>query len=50
MLVGRLASIKGDMGSAKEGRHTLDIARTGVGTTIRKVRGTDRQTLLVIKE
>lgn len=50
MLVGRLASIKEDMGSAKEDRHTTDIARTGVGTTIRKVRGTDRQTLQVIKE
>lgn len=50
MLVGRLASIKEDMGSAKEDRHTTDIARTGVGTTIRKVRGTDKQTLQVIEE
>lgn len=50
MLVGRLASIKEDMGSAKEDPHTMDIARTGVGTTIRKVRGMDRQTLQATKE
>lgn len=48
--VGPLASTKEDMGSAKEGPHITDTARTGVGTTIRKVRGMDRQTLRVIKE
>lgn len=50
MLVGRLVSIKQDMGHAKEDHHTTDIARTGVGTTIRKVRAMDRQTLQVIRE
>lgn len=45
MLVDRLASTKEDMGSAKEDRLTTVTARTGVGTTIRKVRGMDRQTL-----
>lgn len=49
-LVGPHASIKEDMGSAKEGPYITDTARTGVGTTIRKVRGMDRQTLRVIKE
>lgn len=38
------------MGSAKEDPHTTDTARTGVGTTIRKVRDMDRQTLQVIEE
>lgn len=50
MPVSRLVSIKEDMGSAKEDHNTTDTARTGVGTTIRKVRGMDRQTLQVIKE
>lgn len=45
MLAGHLTSTKEDMGSAKEDPHTMDTARTGVGTTIRKFRGTDRQTL-----
>lgn len=50
VLAGRLASIKEDMGSAKEDPHTTDTARTGAGTTIRKVRGMDRQILHVIKD
>lgn len=50
MLAGRRVSIRGDMGHVKEDRHTTDIARTGVGTTIRKVRVLDRQVLQVIKE
>ena len=50
MLVGHLANTKEDMGSAKEDPHITDTARTGAGTTIRKVRDMDRVTLQVIKE
>lgn len=50
MLVGRLASIKEDMGSAREDPRTTDTARTGVGTTARKVRDRHRQTLQVTKD
>ena len=49
MLVGHLASTKEDTGNAQEDPHIMGTARTGVGTTTRKVRDKDR-TLQGIKE
>lgn len=48
---GHLGSIQEGTGRARGARHTIwDTARTGVGTSLRKVRRTDRQTLQAIKE